>query len=68
MTTMSRTILTRRLGEMLVIGDVRVTLAEVRGGAARLGVEAPETTRIFRGELVERDSPRRKKRPRVHQD
>ena len=48
-------ILTRKLGESIMIGDqVRVVLVDVKGRQARIGVEAPEEIRIYRAELYER--------------
>ena len=45
-------ILTRKLGEMIRIGDdVTVRVIEVRGSQIRLGVEAPPTVRIYREEI-----------------
>lgn len=48
-------ILTRRSGEKLVIdGDIVLTVLEVgRGGQVRLGIEAPRSHRILRGELLD---------------
>lgn len=45
-------ILTRKVGEMIRIGDaVTVRVLEVRGSQVRLGVEAPGDVRIFREEI-----------------
>jgi carbon storage regulator len=45
-------VLTRNVGESLVIGDeVIVKVIEVRGDVVRLGVEAPTSVRIYREEL-----------------
>lgn len=45
-------ILTRKVGELIRIGDViTVRVLEVRGGQVRLGVEAPPDVRIFREEV-----------------
>lgn len=48
-------ILTRRAGEKLVIdGDIVLTVLEVgRGGQVRIGIDAPRTHRILRGELLD---------------
>lgn len=48
-------ILARRPGEKLVIdGDIVVTVLEVgRGGQVRLGIDAPKSHRILRGELLD---------------
>ncbi len=45
-------ILTRKVGEMIRIGDaVTVRVLEVRGSQVRLGVDAPAEVRIFREEV-----------------
>jgi carbon storage regulator len=45
-------VLTRKLGEVIRIGDViTVRLLEVRGNQVRLGVEAPADVRIYREEV-----------------
>ena len=45
-------ILTRKLGEMLRVGeDITVRVLEVRGSQVRLGIEAPSTVRIYREEI-----------------
>ena len=47
-------ILTRKVGEMIRIGDVvTVRVLEVRGGQVRLGVDAPADVRIFREEIYQ---------------
>ena len=45
-------ILTRKVGEMIRIGDaVTVRVLEVRGSRVRLGIDAPADVRIFREEI-----------------
>jgi carbon storage regulator len=45
-------ILTRKVGELIRIGDsVTVRVLEVRGSQVRLGVDAPADVRIFREEV-----------------
>ncbi len=45
-------ILTRRVGETLVIGEnVKLTVLSVKGNQIRLGVEAPKSVSIQRSEL-----------------
>ena len=45
-------ILTRRVGETLVIGDeVTVTVLGVRGNQVRLGVNAPKDVAVHREEI-----------------
>ena len=48
-------ILTRRVGETLVIGDnVRVTVLGVRGHQVRIGVDAPKDISVHREEIYQR--------------
>ena len=47
-------VLTRKVGERLVIGeDIVVTVAEIKGDNVRLAIEAPKSVKIYRGELYE---------------
>ena len=48
-------ILTRRVGETLVIGDdATVTVLGVRGNQVRLGVNAPKDIAVHREEIYQR--------------
>src|SRR5690606_34688464 len=48
-------ILTRRVGETVVIGDnVTVTVLGVKGNQVRLGVNAPKDVAVHREEIYER--------------
>ena len=48
-------ILTRRVGETLMIGDeVTVTVLGVKGNQVRIGVNAPKTVSVHREEIYER--------------
>ncbi|HMB73693.1 MAG TPA: carbon storage regulator CsrA [Gammaproteobacteria bacterium] len=48
-------ILTRRVGETVVIGnDVTVTVLGVKGNQVRLGVNAPREVTVHREEIYER--------------
>ena len=48
-------ILTRRVGESVVIGnDVTVTVLGVKGNQVRLGVNAPREVAVHREEIFER--------------
>ncbi len=45
-------VLTRRLGETIVIdGNIRVTVLDVRGERVRLGIEAPANVPVYREEV-----------------
>ena len=48
-------ILTRRVGETLMIGDeVSVTVLGVKGNQVRIGVNAPKEVAVHREEIFER--------------
>jgi carbon storage regulator len=45
-------ILTRKLGEHIAIGnDIKVILLDIKGKQARIGIEAPESVSVHRGEV-----------------
>jgi carbon storage regulator len=44
-------ILTRKPGESLYIGDVKVTIVELKGHQIRIGIDAPPEIRIYREEI-----------------
>ncbi|MBU4337120.1 MAG: carbon storage regulator CsrA [Actinobacteria bacterium] len=47
-------VLSRRVGERLLIGDdVVITVIEVRSDGVRLGIEAPREIRVHRAEVLE---------------
>jgi carbon storage regulator len=47
-------VLTRKLGESIVIGDdIVVRVSAVQGSRVKLAIEAPRTRRILRGEIAE---------------
>ncbi len=48
-------ILTRRVGEAVIIGEeVTVTVLGVKGNQVRIGVDAPKTVSVHREEIFER--------------
>jgi carbon storage regulator len=48
-------VLTRRIGEEIVIGgDIRVTVVAIKGDRVRLGISAPDFVRVDRQEVHER--------------
>jgi carbon storage regulator len=47
-------VLSRRVGERLLIGDdIVVTVIEVRSDGVRLGIKAPREVRVHRAEVIE---------------
>ncbi len=48
-------ILTRRVGETVVIGDdIEITVLGVKGNQVRIGVKAPRDVAVHREEILER--------------
>jgi len=48
-------ILTRRIGETLVIGDdVHITVLGVKGNQVRIGINAPKSVSVHREEIYDR--------------
>ncbi len=48
-------VLTRTLGEEIVIdGNIRIRVCEVKGGRVKIAVEAPADVAIRRSEIMER--------------
>jgi carbon storage regulator len=48
-------VLTRRVGEEIVIGgDIRITVVAIKGDRVRIGVSAPDFVRVDRQEVHER--------------
>lgn len=45
-------VLSRKSGDAVVIdGDIKIQVLDVRGGVVRLGIEAPKQVPVFREEL-----------------
>ncbi|MEN8206459.1 MAG: carbon storage regulator CsrA [Pseudomonadota bacterium] len=56
-------ILTRRVGETLMIGDnVTVTVLGVKGNHVRIGVNAPKEVAVHREEIYERIKAEKRER------
>jgi carbon storage regulator len=48
-------VLSRKVGEQIQIGDdILLTVVAVDGNKVRLGIQAPRSARILRGELMNR--------------
>jgi carbon storage regulator len=46
-------VLSRKLGQKIVIGDnITVQVVRIQGNQVRLGLDAPENVPIFRGEIT----------------
>lgn len=49
-------VLSRKLNESIIInGDIRVMVVDIRGNQVRLGIEAPDSVGIFREEILVAD-------------
>ena len=57
-------ILTRRVGETLMIGnDISITVLGVKGSQVRIGVDAPKEVAVHREEIFERINSEQGKSP-----
>jgi len=62
-------ILTRRVGETLMIGDeVTVTVLGVKGNQVRIGVNAPREVAVHREEIYERIKAEESQGQEIDQD
>lgn len=46
-------ILSRKLGESILVGDIEIKVTEIGKDKIKLGIEAPKSCRILRKELTE---------------
>lgn len=54
-------VLTRNVGEMLRIGEAKVTIGAVRGEQVKLVIEAPAHIHVSRGEFPEAEHAERQR-------
>jgi len=48
-------VLTRKVGEGIVIGDdISIKIVEMKGGTIRIGIDAPHDKKIYRQEIYDR--------------
>ncbi len=48
-------VLTRKKGEGVIIGDdIEIQIVEIRGGAVRVGLNAPRDKKIYRQEVYQK--------------
>ena len=48
-------ILTRKIGEAIAIGDnIKIKLLEIKGGQAKIGIDAPSLVSVHREEVFQR--------------
>lgn len=54
-------VLTREINESIIVNDnIKITLIDIRGGKARIGIEAPKEIPVHREEVhlaIQRESP-----------
>ncbi|AYN94107.1 MULTISPECIES: carbon storage regulator CsrA [Pseudomonas] len=59
-------ILTRRVGETLMVGDeVTVTVLGVKGNQVRIGVNAPKEVAVHREEIYQRIQKEKDQEPNI---
>lgn len=56
-------ILTRRIGETIVVGDdIRLTVVSINGNQVRVGIDAPRDVAVHREEIFKRIASEKGKR------
>lgn len=56
-------VLTRKIGESIIMnGDVKIKILEMRGKQVRIGIEAPKAVVIYREEIYQKILQERKER------
>lgn len=46
-------VLSRKLGESLVVGEIEIKVTEIAGDRVKIGIEAPKSLKIMRKELCQ---------------
>ncbi|NOQ42361.1 MAG: carbon storage regulator CsrA [Desulfuromusa sp.] len=47
-------VLTRKVGEGIIIGDdIKITVVELKGGGVRIGIDAPREIKVHRQEVFD---------------
>ena len=49
-------VLSRKVGERIVIGDAVVTIAKIKGDKVKIGIEASKEIKVRRQELITGDN------------
>ena len=48
-------ILTREIGEAIILDDdIKITIMDIQGNHARIGIDAPKEVKVYREEIYER--------------
>ena len=50
-------VLSRRINQVIIVGDIRIMIVDVRNGTVRVGIDAPKEMKILREELVPDAAP-----------